>query len=161
MVWPQSMENTCRLTSTNVIHTVCSLGVKWTYNKGIYGLISFQEGFSTERSFCPSGAQKNKIFSANNNSFCYRRAVVNTKPPTRKLQMMMKVFARLYYWPIGRGSIILPSGKGIVNFQAKGGGGGLLLYAFLRGGFLEHIFRTGPFRIYCTKLVEDRLGSKF
>ncbi len=137
---------------TNVDHIVAHSESNELY-KGI--LADHSRGVFNGKIFVRQDAQKTNAFQQNNNILLSDDAVVNTKPQLEIWADDVKCSHGCTTGQLDEEALFYLQARGIGKLQAKG----LLLYAFA-GEVLEHI-ADEPFRTYCTKLVEDRLGSKF
>ena len=137
---------------TNVDHTVAHSESNELY-KGI--MADHSRGVFNGKIFVRQDAQKTNAFQQNNNILLSEDAVVNTKPQLEIWADDVKCSHGCTTGQLDEEALFYLQARGIGKVQAKG----LLLYAFA-GEVLEHI-SDEPFRNYCTKLVEDRLGSKF
>jgi len=137
---------------TNVDHTVAHAESNELY-KGI--LADHARGVFNGKIFVRQDAQKTNAFQQNNNILLSEDAVVNTKPQLEIWADDVKCSHGCTTGQLDEEALFYLQARGIGKMQAKG----LLLYAFA-GEVLEHI-ADEPFRTYCTRLVEERLGAKF
>ena len=121
--------------------------------KGI--LADHARGVFNGKIFVRQDSQKTNAFQQNNNILLSEDAVVNTKPQLEIWADDVKCSHGCTTGQLDEEALFYLQARGIGKMQAKG----LLLYAFA-GEVLEHI-ADEPFRTYCTRLVEERLGAKF
>lgn len=136
---------------TNVDHTIPNAESNELY-KGI--LDDQSRGVFNGKIFVRQDAQKTNAFQQNNNILLSEDALINTKPQLEIWADDVKCSHGCTTGQLDEDALFYLQARGIGKDQARG----FLLYAFA-GEVLEKI-KEESFRLYCTKLVQERLGSK-
>jgi Fe-S cluster assembly protein SufD len=121
--------------------------------KGILGDNS--RGVFNGKIFVRKEAQKTNAFQQNNNILLSEDATVNTKPQLEIWADDVKCSHGCTAGQMDDEALFYLQARGIGKEKAKG----LLLYAFA-GEVLDNI-KNEAFREYCSKLIQERLGSDF
>lgn len=119
--------------------------------KGILGDSS--RGVFNGKIFVRKEAQKTNAFQQNNNILLSDEAIVNTKPQLEIWADDVKCSHGCTAGQMDDEALFYMQARGIGKEKAKG----LLLYAFA-GEVLDNI-KNELFRKYCSKLIQERLGS--
>lgn len=136
---------------TNVDHVIPHAESHELY-KGV--LDDQSRGVFNGKIFVRQDAQKTNAFQQNNNILLSEDAMINTKPQLEIWADDVKCSHGCTTGQLDEEALFYLQARGIGKDQARG----FLVYAFA-GEVLEKI-KEESFRVYCTKLVEERLGSK-